>query len=63
MSVYSETRTIHTITIDMPDNVLGKIEQGDEVEVQFRSRTAGGRTPRPIRLSYSWLRYLLWGEE
>jgi hypothetical protein len=54
----TETRTIHTIHIDLTDEVLARIEAGDEVEVMLHSRTAAGRTPRPFRLSYSWLRYL-----
>jgi hypothetical protein len=61
MAIRSETRTTHTITIDLPDDVLGAIAHGDEVEVMFNSRTAGGpnRTPRPMRLSYSMVQYLL----
>lgn len=54
MAIHSDTRTIHTIHIDLPDDVLGKIEAGDEVEVQFRSR-AQGRQPAPMRLSYTTL--------
>jgi hypothetical protein len=62
MSIRSETRTTHTITIDMPDDILAKIEMGDEVEVRFETRvrsTGMIRTPRPIRLSYSWVNYLM----
>lgn len=59
MSIRSETRTIHTITIALPDDVLAKIEQGDEVEVMFHSREAYGRMPRPTRLSYSLVSYLM----
>lgn len=59
MAIRSETRTTHTITIDLPDDVLAKIESGDEVEVMFLSRTADGRTPRPMRLSYTTVRYLM----
>lgn len=61
MAIRSETRTTHTITIDLPDDVLAKIGAGDEVEVFFNGRlhTAGDiRTPRPMRLSYTWVRYL-----
>jgi len=32
------TRTIHTIAIDLLDDVLSGIEEGDEVEVVLRSR-------------------------
>lgn len=62
MAIRSETRTTHTITIDIPDDVLAKIEEGDEVEIMLNGR--GGfdmRMPRPMRLSYSWVRYLLSG--
>ena len=60
MAVWSETRTIHTITIDLPDEVVAKIEQGDEVEVFFNAREVGHDRPmpRPMRLSYTWTRYL-----
>lgn len=59
MAIRSETRTTHTITIDIPDDVLAKIEQGDEVEVFFNGRGGGDmRTPRPMRLSWTWVRYL-----
>lgn len=59
MAIYSNTRTIHTITIDLPDDVLAKIESCDEVEVVFNSRLVRGRTPRPTRLSYSTLRWVM----
>lgn len=59
MAIRSETRTTHTITIDLPDDVIGKIQSGDEVEVVFNSSVAGGRIPRPSRLSYGWVNYLL----
>ena len=38
MSQHISSRTIHTIHIDLQDDVLGKIEQGDEVEVILSSR-------------------------
>lgn len=60
MAIRSETRTTHIITIDLPDDVLAKIESGDEVEVFFQSMTrSGGRTPRPMRLSWSWVNYIM----
>lgn len=61
MAIRSETRTTHTITIDLPDDVLAKIQVGDEVEVQFTSSISArsGRVPRPTRLSWSWLNYLM----
>jgi len=62
MAIRSETRTTHTITIDLPDDVLAKIQAGDDVEVFFNGRGWDGaremRTPRPFRLSYTWVRYL-----
>ena len=57
MAIYSETRTVHTVHVQLPDDVLGRIEQGDEVEVQFHSRAAN-RLPAPIRLSYTALHRL-----
>lgn len=60
MGIRSETRTTHTITIDLPDNVLEKIQSGDEVEVMFQSMArSNGRTPRPMRLSWSWVNYIM----
>lgn len=38
MAQQVQTRTIHTITIDVQDDVLSKIEEGDEVEVLLVSR-------------------------
>ncbi len=58
MSQTVDTRTVHVITIDLQDQVLERIAAGDEVEVVFRSRTEGGRIPRPIKLSYSQVAYL-----
>lgn len=57
--IRSETRTTHTITIDLPDDVIGKIQHGDEVEVIFSSSVAGGRMPRPMRLSWSMLNWIM----
>jgi hypothetical protein len=58
MAIRSETRTVHTVHVDLPDDVLGRIEFGDEVEVQFHSR-AQNRLPAPVRLSYTALNRLL----
>jgi hypothetical protein len=58
MAQHTETRTIHTIHIDLQDDTLAAIAAGDEVEVMLHSRTAWGRTPRPYRLSYSMVAYL-----
>lgn len=59
MSIRSETRTTHTITIPLPDDVIGKIQTGDEVEVVFTSSVCGGRGQRPLKLSYGWINYLM----
>ncbi len=60
MAIRSETRTTHTITIDLPDDVLAKIEAGDEVEVIFQSMTrSGGRIPRPMKISYAWVNFIM----
>ena len=58
MAIHSETRTIHTIIIDLPDDVIGKIEAGDQVEVMFNSRVSKGRMPRPMMLSWGMLRWI-----
>jgi len=50
------TRTVHTITIDMPDDVLGALEIGDQVEVVLVSRT--GHTG-PKTLTYRDIERLL----
>ena len=42
-----ETRTIHTIRIDLQDDVLAKIEQGDEVEVILQGRS-GATTAKKL---------------
>lgn len=62
MAIRSTTRTIHTIVIDLPDDVLAKIESMDEVEIQFNSSIARGRMPRPFRLGYGTLRYIMGGD-
>jgi hypothetical protein len=38
MSQHVDTRTIHTITIDVQDDVIGKVEEGDEVEFVLTTR-------------------------
>lgn len=59
MAIHSDTRTIHTIYIDLPDDVVGKIQAGDQVEVMFNSRTTSGRIPRPQMMSWAMLRYIM----
>ena len=50
MAQHRHTRTIHTIIIDLQDDVLAGIDMGDEVEVSLQTRE--GAT-RPKRLPYS----------
>lgn len=59
MAIRSETRTTHTITIPLPDDVIGKIQSGDEVEVVFTSSVCAGRMQRPMKLSYGWVNYIM----
>lgn len=62
MSIRLDTHTVHTITIDLPDDVLSKVEYGDEVRVVFNPRSAGEvlyKQPASIRLSYAWTRFLM----
>ena len=47
MAQHIDTRTIHTIRIDLQDEVLSKIEEGDEVEVILVSRH-GASGPRKL---------------
>lgn len=58
MAIHSDTRTIHTIHIDLPDDILGKMEAGDEIEVMFHTRAEGGRVPSPIKLSWAMKRWI-----
>ena len=60
MSVRISTRTVHTIEIDVPDDVLGNVEVGDDVEVVLVSRF--GQTQRR-RLPYRDLSNLLAGSK
>lgn len=53
-----DSRTIHTIQVQMPDDIMGKLVVGDEVEVVLTSRY-GNTLPR--KLSYSDLLRLLEG--
>lgn len=50
MAQHIDSRTIHTIHIDLNDNILEKLEAGDEVEVVLSSRN--GQT-RAKKLSYT----------
>lgn len=54
-----DTRTIHTIFIDIQDDILGKFEANDEVEVVLSSRS--GQT-LPKKLSYRDLTHLTNGK-
>jgi hypothetical protein len=57
-SINSDTRTIHTLHIEIPDDIVGKIAPGDQVEVMFNSRASKGRYPRPQMLSWAQLRWI-----
>ena len=54
-----QSRTIHTIFIDVQDDILAKIESADEVEVVLSSRN--GQTS-PKKLTYRDLRFLVDGD-
>jgi hypothetical protein len=58
-NISTDSRTIHTVHISIPDDILGALESGDQVEVMFSSRIASGRMPRPVMLSWSMVNYLL----
>lgn len=60
MAQQVDTRTIHTITIDLEDQVLGGIESGDEVEIIFRSR---GSYSAPRKLTFRDVSRLLEGAD
>lgn len=55
MAVRHDTRTIHTITVDIPDDIMGKLEEGDQVEVILSTRSGQA----PFTISYSALRRLM----
>lgn len=59
MGIRSNTRTIHCIHIDLPDDVLAKIESGDQVEIMFNSSVSMGRMPRPQPMSWGMLRWVM----
>ncbi|MCA1806260.1 MAG: hypothetical protein LC687_00045 [Actinobacteria bacterium] len=56
MAQHIHSRTIHTISIDLQDDVLAKIEAGDEVEVVLQGRSGASR---PKKLTFGDLRDLL----
>jgi hypothetical protein len=49
MAIRTETRTIHTVYVDVPDDALARVESGDEVEIVLVGRF--GPTSRK-RLTY-----------
>ena len=59
MAQHIASRTVHTIHIDLNDDVLGKIEVMDEVEVVLSSRNGQTATRK---LTYRDLRNLLEGD-
>lgn len=56
MAINSQTRTVHTIFIDLPDDVLGKIGSGDQVELVLQSRDGATRA---IAVNYGNMRNLI----
>jgi hypothetical protein len=46
MAITSETRTIHTVFIDLPDDIVGKWEFGDQVEIVVASRNGSARSKK-----------------
>lgn len=50
MAQHKDTRTIHTIHIDLEDKMLEDVEDGDMVEVVLMGRWS---STLPKRLSYS----------
>jgi hypothetical protein len=59
MAQYIHSRTIHTITIDVNDDVIGKIEEGDEVEIILSSRFGQTRS----KMGYTGVQRLVFGQE
>lgn len=53
-----DTRTVHTLHITLPDDVIAPLGLGDHVEIVLHSH-ASNRSPAPIRLSYTTLSRLL----
>lgn len=47
MAQHVDTRTIHTIHIDLLDDTLERVDSGDEVEVVLHSR-AGSSAPKKL---------------
>lgn len=58
MAQHVTTRTIHTVTIDVQDDVLSRIEMGDEIEIVLASRNG---VTRPMKLNYGNVRDLTEG--
>lgn len=51
------TRTVHTITVELPDIIVDNIRDADVVELQLVSR-AQNKQPAVIRLPWSTLQRL-----
>lgn len=46
MAQHIHSRTIHTVTIDLQDDILAKLEAGDEVEIVLQSRNGQSRAKK-----------------
>lgn len=57
MSQHVTTRTIHTIHIDLQDQVLEKIQDGDEVEVVLQSRLGSTQS----KMNYGAIQRVVFG--
>jgi hypothetical protein len=57
MSQHVTTRTIHTIHIDIEDQVISRIEDGDEVEVVLQGRSGSSQS----KMSYSAIQRVVFG--
>ena len=57
MAQHVERHTVHTVFIDLEDKVFERYEDGDDIQVVFRSR-AQNRPMVPIKLSYSAIQRL-----
>lgn len=57
MSQHVDTRTIHTIHIDIEDQVISRIEEGDEVEIVLHGRSGSSQS----KMSYAAIQRVVFG--
>lgn len=55
MAIRHDTHTTHTISIDLPDDIMGKLDEGDEVQVILCAREGTAS----FKISYASLRRLM----